>query len=66
MQCSRYRIEEYYCLPTPPPPTCRETALLYDPAVSSLSTRESVAQVISHELAHQWFGDLVTMEWWTE
>jgi aminopeptidase N len=44
--------------------TYREVALLYEPGMSSLSDREYVATVIAHELAHQWFGDLVTMEWW--
>ena len=44
--------------------TYREVALLYEPGKSSLSDREYVATVIAHELAHQWFGDLVTMEWW--
>ena len=46
--------------------TYRETALLYQPGVSSLSDKEYVAVVVAHELAHQWFGDLVTMEWWTD
>lgn len=46
--------------------TYREVALLYEPGKSSLSDREYVATVIAHELAHQWFGDLVTMEWWTD
>lgn len=45
--------------------TYRETALLVDESHSSSSTREWVAEVIAHELAHQWFGNLVTMEWWT-
>ena len=45
--------------------TYRETALLIDPENSSCSAKQSVAQVIAHETAHQWFGDLVTMEWWT-
>jgi len=46
--------------------TYRESALLYQPGKSSLSDKEYVAIVVAHELAHQWFGDLVTMEWWTD
>jgi len=45
--------------------TYREIALLVDPEHSSAATRQRVAMVIAHELAHQWFGNLVTMEWWT-
>lgn len=45
--------------------TFREIGLLVDEEHTSLSTRERVAEVIAHELAHQWFGNLVTMEWWT-
>jgi len=45
--------------------TYRETAILVDPEQSSQATRQRVAVVIAHELAHQWFGNLVTMEWWT-
>lgn len=45
--------------------TYRESALLVDEDKSSLSNKQWVALVIAHELAHQWFGNLVTMEWWT-
>src|SRR5436305_2553177 len=44
--------------------TYYETALLFDPANSSASTKQRVYEVIAHEVAHQWFGDLVTMAWW--
>lgn len=45
--------------------TYRETALLLDEKNSSASSKQWIASVIAHELAHQWFGNLVTMEWWT-
>ena len=46
--------------------TYRETALLVDPERSSAGTRQRVAEVVAHEMAHMWFGDLVTMEWWDD
>lgn len=46
--------------------TYRETALLYQANASTLSAKHRVAEVIAHELAHQWFGNLVTMKWWTD
>lgn len=44
--------------------TFRESLLLVDPATSTQAEQELVADVVSHELAHMWFGDLVTMSWW--
>src|ERR1039458_10319537 len=44
--------------------TYRETDLLIDPKTASDRAKENVASVIAHEMAHQWFGDLVTMQWW--
>jgi len=44
--------------------TFRESVLLIDPNRSSQSELQLVADVINHELAHMWFGDLVTMKWW--
>uniref|UniRef100_A0A9L0JQY8 Aminopeptidase n=1 Tax=Equus asinus TaxID=9793 RepID=A0A9L0JQY8_EQUAS len=46
--------------------TYRETSLLFDPLSSSSSNKERVVTVIAHELAHQWFGNLVTVAWWND
>ncbi|XP_023581504.1 aminopeptidase N [Trichechus manatus latirostris] len=46
--------------------TYRENSLLFDPLSSSSSNKERVVTVIAHELAHQWFGNLVTVAWWND
>jgi len=46
--------------------TFREVALLLDPKTAPLNIQKRVAEVITHELAHQWFGNLVTMVWWDD
>lgn len=46
--------------------TFRETAVLVDDEHTSFANKQWVAIVIAHELAHQWFGNLVTMHWWTD
>ncbi|MFZ0313096.1 MAG: M1 family aminopeptidase [Candidatus Korobacteraceae bacterium] len=44
----------------------RETALLIDDKTASVNAKQGVAETIAHEMAHQWFGDLVTMAWWDD
>ncbi len=46
--------------------TFRETALLFDPAMTSVAVKKRIAMIIAHELWHQWSGNLVTMEWWND
>jgi puromycin-sensitive aminopeptidase len=46
--------------------TFRDTALLTDPKTGSLFEREVITSVTAHEMAHQWFGDMVTMKWWDD
>ena len=44
--------------------TFREAMLLADPAMTSRPELQRLAEVVEHEIAHMWFGDLVTMRWW--
>ncbi|XP_065544673.1 aminopeptidase N [Lathamus discolor] len=46
--------------------TYRENSLLFDDAYSSTGNKERVVTVVAHELAHQWFGNLVTLRWWND
>ncbi|XP_029072251.1 leucyl-cystinyl aminopeptidase isoform X1 [Monodon monoceros] len=46
--------------------TFREETLLYDNNTSSVVDKKLVTKIIAHELAHQWFGNLVTMQWWND
>jgi aminopeptidase N len=44
--------------------TYYESILLFDPEKSSGATKQAIYEVLAHEMAHMWFGDLVTMAWW--
>ena len=46
--------------------TYRESCLLADPELTPESSKRFIATVIAHELSHQWFGNLVTMQWWND
>ncbi|KAI9206593.1 peptidase family M1-domain-containing protein [Polychytrium aggregatum] len=46
--------------------TFRTSALLFDPKASTATKKQMVSSVVCHEIAHMWFGNLVTMEWWSD
>ncbi|TSL68185.1 Aminopeptidase N [Bagarius yarrelli] len=46
--------------------TYRETALLFDPQTSANGNKQRIVTVVAHELAHMWFGNLVTLKWWND
>lgn len=46
--------------------TYRKTSLLFDEASTSIRSKKNIACTVCHELAHMWFGNLVTMKWWSD
>jgi aminopeptidase 2 len=46
--------------------TYRNVYLLFEEGVSAAKSKQNIAYVVAHELAHQWFGNLVTMGWWQD
>ena len=61
-------VPEYWAgaMENPGAITFRDTILLLDPATATPAQRQNLIRVTAHELAHMWFGDLVTMEWWDD
>ncbi len=67
-KCDFIAIPEYWpgAMEHPGAVTYADRILLLDPDQTSLSQRRTLARIISHELAHMWFGNLVTMQWWDD
>ncbi len=67
-KCDFISIPEYWAgaMENPGAITFNATILLVDPNAASLAQKSNLARIIAHELAHIWFGDLVTMEWWDD
>jgi cytosol alanyl aminopeptidase len=61
-------VPEYWAgaMENPGAITFRDTILLLDPATATPTQRQNMIRIMAHELAHMWFGDLVTMEWWDD
>ena len=61
-------VPEYWAgaMENPGAITYRDTVLLLDPATATPNQRQNLIRITAHELAHMWFGDLVTMEWWDD
>ncbi len=61
-------VPEYWAgaMENPGAITYRDTVLLIDPATTTPAQRQNLVRITAHELAHMWFGDLVTMEWWND
>ena len=61
-------VPEYWAgaMENPGAITYRDTLLLIDPATATPNQRLNLIRITAHELAHMWFGDLVTMEWWND
>jgi alanyl aminopeptidase len=61
-------VPEYWAgaMENPGAITFRDTILLLDPATATPNQRQNMIRIMAHELAHMWFGDLVTMEWWDD
>ena len=61
-------VPEYWAgaMENPGAITFRDTILLLDPATATPAQRQNLIRIMAHELAHMWFGDMVTMEWWDD